>query len=146
MVTCSSMKKLPYAEKFPLKLALAISARGSSQEKVAKHLGIVQSGVSKMQDGKRRPFMDQVVAIARFLNVSLDYLCDDRIDGLPDDAPSDKERSVRAIIDRYGWDWVYWRLIDMGRDDDRLRPISPTHPEAKGEEEKMAEKIKRKPS
>ena len=56
-----------------------------SQEEIAKVIGTSQSYYAQYENGKRAIPFDRVVALARYYNVSLDYIA-----GL-----TDKPRSIR---------------------------------------------------
>ncbi len=47
---------------------------GLSQEGLASLLGVTRQAVQKWESGSSRPDMDNLAALARYFNVSLDYL------------------------------------------------------------------------
>jgi transcriptional regulator with XRE-family HTH domain len=49
--------------------------RRVSQQRLAKAIGIAQSGVSAMEAGTRMPSLEQVMAIAKVLRVNVSKLC-----------------------------------------------------------------------
>ncbi len=54
-----------------------------NQSEMERKTGIAQSAISKMTKGERRPYADQLGAIARALGVSADYLLNDDLDEPP---------------------------------------------------------------
>ena len=50
---------------------------GLSQEQVAYELGISRQAVSKWESGESIPELERLVELAKFLNVTVDYLLDD---------------------------------------------------------------------
>ena len=49
-------------------------ARGISQVKQAKDLSIAQNTISRYETGEREPGIDELIKIADYFNVSVDYL------------------------------------------------------------------------
>jgi transcriptional regulator with XRE-family HTH domain len=96
---------------FAEKLGILIELRGTSQPKLARQVGIPQSGISKMTSGTRRPYLDQGFAIAQALGVSVDFLADDRRAEVPTEVLSDLEREVGRIIRTIGVEEAYRRLV-----------------------------------
>ncbi len=47
---------------------------GFSQEKLAKKLGYTQTCITKWESGQRNPSLDDLMALAKFFNVTTDYL------------------------------------------------------------------------
>lgn len=45
-----------------------------SQEKLAKAVGLTHTAIGLWEQGKRIPNLDDVISLAKFFNVSLDYL------------------------------------------------------------------------
>ena len=60
---------------FANRLKQARKMAGLTQSKLAKILGIVQSGVVAYEGGKRDPSMSKLILLADTLNVSLEWLC-----------------------------------------------------------------------
>lgn len=44
------------------------------QEKLAKELGVSKGVISMWENGKREPTMSSLITIAKYFNVSIDYL------------------------------------------------------------------------
>ena len=45
-----------------------------SQDKLAKSVGLTHTAIGLWEQGKRSPNLDAVISLAKFFNVSLDYL------------------------------------------------------------------------
>ncbi len=63
-----------YTPIFTAKLNLALEKAGLSQNKLAKLMGVRQATVNPWFTGKTQPSLPRTVEIAKYLNVSLDYL------------------------------------------------------------------------
>ena len=63
-----------YNDAFPARLRKLIDDRGTTITAVSKELGISRQAVSQYADGSAQPNVDKLVSIARFFNVSTDYL------------------------------------------------------------------------
>lgn len=61
---------------FPANLRRFRKSRKLSQAKLAKMVGIVQSGISEMELGARMPSLEQSLAIAKALRVKASQLFD----------------------------------------------------------------------
>lgn len=48
--------------------------KGISQRKLGEDLGVVNQTISFWENGKREPDMDTLLKIAKYFNVSLEYL------------------------------------------------------------------------
>lgn len=72
---------------------------GLSQEGLASLLGITRQAVQKWESGSSRPDMDNLAALARYFNVSLDYL----VTGEERPAPP----PAATIINNYYSRWHY---------------------------------------
>lgn len=73
---------------------------GLSQEELANLVGVTRQAVQKWESGASRPDMDNLSALARYFNVSLDYLVTGQES--PDSAPT-------VVIEKhyYGWQREY---------------------------------------
>ncbi len=72
-----------------------LAAQGKKQKDLAKHLGVTDNTVSYFASGARTPNLNQLCEIAKYFNVSTDYLL-----GLTPHRTSDKD--IRAICDYTG--------------------------------------------
>jgi transcriptional regulator with XRE-family HTH domain len=63
-----------YLEKFAERFNLIRKSKNISSYKIAKHLGIVQSGVIKYGQGIGTPKFENLCKLADLFGVSLDYL------------------------------------------------------------------------
>jgi transcriptional regulator with XRE-family HTH domain len=98
--------------KLSTKLREHMERLGLSQEKLAEHLGVSQSLVSKWKRGRGMPKASEVRAMATLFGVTCDYLLDD---DLPVMGPEETEydREVRRIARKVGPKQV-WEIL-MGR-------------------------------
>lgn len=74
-------------------------ASGLSQEGLADLLGVTRQAVQKWEAGTSRPDMDNLIALARYFNVSLDYL-------VTGQKPPVQE-STTTVIHHYRVPWFY---------------------------------------
>ena len=77
-----------------MKLVDRRRALGISQEEVAKALGVPQSNVSRLENGKHEPQFSTVLAFARVLGTRID-LCDDGFEPM---TPVSCAIEVRALL------------------------------------------------
>lgn len=87
---------------FAEKLELAITKSGKSQSQIARETGIDQSAISAMTRGKRRPYMDQALLLARSIGVPLEFLADDALDVPPGLGLSEEERYILRMVRTIG--------------------------------------------
>jgi transcriptional regulator with XRE-family HTH domain len=95
------------------KIQMLIADRGTSQAAVARRAGISQPRLSRIINGERnaRLFVAQALAIARALEVSLDYLADDAATAPPPAVPTAGERRVWEVVREIGPERAWKRLI-----------------------------------
>lgn len=86
--------------KFGEKIVRQLDVMGRSQSWLAREAGLAQSAVSEMTKGSRRPYMDQALAIARVLGVSLDYLADDKVSEAPDELTEPELTAVEIVREK----------------------------------------------
>ena len=60
--------------KFGVRLRELREERKVSQTQLANHLGYSQNTISRWETSDREPSLDDVIAVARFFNVTTDYL------------------------------------------------------------------------
>jgi transcriptional regulator with XRE-family HTH domain len=82
---------------FHEKLAKALSEPGWSQARIIRATGMSQSALSEIVNGRRRPYLDQALLIAKTLGLSLDYLADDEMEK-PAPAFTADERAVVGMF------------------------------------------------
>lgn len=51
-------------------------SQGYTQMDVAKHLNITREGISKWENGKRRPNLEMLTKIFRFFNCTKEEICE----------------------------------------------------------------------
>lgn len=61
--------------KFPERLKELREERKLSEFQLAKELGINQTTINRWERGLRTPNIEMVMIIAKYFNVSTDYLC-----------------------------------------------------------------------
>ena len=66
-----------YDSVFPTKLRMLLSEPGMTQEKLATALGVKRQSVAQWKDGKTMPDIYYLKDIAKYFNVSYEYLLDD---------------------------------------------------------------------
>jgi transcriptional regulator with XRE-family HTH domain len=87
------------------KLKHLMNARGLNGQRLARLSQVSDSEISRILQGKSRPGLDNALRLARALEVSLDYLADDRIDSepaSPADAFSPDERKILSLGQKLG--------------------------------------------
>lgn len=132
------------SNRFCEKLGRRLLQLGLNQQKLASRSQVSDSEISRIMTGKSLPGLENAISLARAVDVSLDYLADDRLDSDPSqhvsDAPLDEKdaeilRLAREIgtVDatyilrtaRYlGPDLVLHRLLDA-------KPVITTPGEAR---------------
>lgn len=61
-------------DKFPEKIKDLREEKGISQEKLADQLGISHGIISFWENGKREPKLSNLILLAQYFGVSIDYL------------------------------------------------------------------------
>ena len=100
--------------KFGEKLEFLIEHRGTSQSRLSRMTGIAQPAISAMTRGDRRAYVDQAMALARALGVSLDYLADDEQNDIPLQPETEAEKKLWEAIRILGAEEVYRRVLVGG--------------------------------
>lgn len=93
------------------KFDILLKRKGISQTQLAKRAGFGQTTVNRWINGLVSMSMDQAFALARELEVPLDYLADPSQEGEPGPLASERERQVREIAEKIGWEAAYWRIV-----------------------------------
>ncbi len=100
------------------KLQMLMKARNLNGQKLARLSRVSDSEISRILQGKSRPGLDNALRLARAVEVSLDFLADDRIEVEPtaavDDAPTAEDRKLLALCKRIGSEEVQ-RVLEIVR-------------------------------
>ena len=78
------------------RIQMALELKGFSQGQLAHKSGVNQSHISMILAGKRSPGTDKLIAIARALDVSLDWLA-----GLPPRTPGELAPDEEDLLTAY---------------------------------------------
>lgn len=87
-------------EKFADKIVRRLDRMGKRQSHLVRETNLTQSTISDIMNGKRRPALDQAFAIARALDVPLDYLADDEMEE-PPASPGGLPQDQKTVLDLY---------------------------------------------
>lgn len=101
---------------FAEKLNNLIAARGWTQARLADTAKIRPDRISRWLSGEGKPWPEHVLAMARALGVTTDYLCDESLSS-PDQGPTEhsgRYAKVLPLIDVMGVDEAYRRLLMLG--------------------------------
>jgi transcriptional regulator with XRE-family HTH domain len=115
---------------FAQKVVKLREAKGWKQSDLRRAIGDVSPTTVSNWESGAIPSMDVALKVARALGVSLDYLADDAQEHPPASGTTVPERQLASMIERYGAERVYWRLVEvgMGRDSAGLMPeTGPDH-------------------
>lgn len=136
--------------KFHRKLQYLTRHRGLSQAEVARRMGVPETRVSEWALGKAPSLAKDLafgLAMARALDVSLEYLADEAQEGEPPAVPDRWEMLVRDMVasqpQGVGWKWVVWKLVGANN----VPPVehtSPTFGETHDAARVMAEHVKQR--
>ena len=77
---------------------LARVQSGKTQSQIAHDLGMAQNTYSNYENGKTEPTIKNLIAIADYHNVSLDFLCGRQFNNQVGYIPDDKKEIVRIIL------------------------------------------------
>ncbi|MFO0891810.1 MAG: helix-turn-helix transcriptional regulator [Isosphaeraceae bacterium] len=87
------------------KLKHLMGLKGLNGQRLARLSQVSDSEISRILQGKSRPGLDNALRLARALEVSLDYLADDKLDSEPSgpvDVVSDDERKILNLSQKIG--------------------------------------------
>ncbi len=111
-MTQNSKKEM--TDRFCRNLSALISSRGMNYARLAEETGITAPTISRYMSGHRKPSLDCAVKIAKFFNVSMDWLfglSDSRCDDLPEEikkvvaayskANRDDAAVVQTVLKKY---------------------------------------------
>jgi transcriptional regulator with XRE-family HTH domain len=96
------------------KIQKLIEDRGTSQAELGRKVKIAQPRLNVVINGKARLFVDQAAAVAKALDVSLDYLADESLGEPLPPAMTEWERKVWEIVSAIGPEMAWRRLIGEG--------------------------------
>lgn len=106
VVSDSTMKR------FPSKIMALINAKGTSKARVARSIDADESQFGKWTTGKLTPSAEQILAIARAFEITMDYFVDDEIEEMPAEGQSVVvlTKDERYVIDLF-------RVLRLGKDE-----------------------------
>jgi transcriptional regulator with XRE-family HTH domain len=92
-------EKTPWknCNRFSEKLAQKILQLGLNGQKLARKSAVSDSEISRIMNGKSLPGLENAIALARAVGVSLDYLADDSLDAEPS-LPKESTNEVETVI------------------------------------------------
>jgi transcriptional regulator with XRE-family HTH domain len=107
MTTEKTEKKLwKNCNRFSEKLAQKILQLGLNGQKLARKSEVSDSEISRIMNGKSLPGLENAIALARAVNVSLDYLADDTLDAdpnLPKESADEREAEIQRLAREIGF-------------------------------------------
>jgi transcriptional regulator with XRE-family HTH domain len=83
--------------RFSEKLAQKILQLGLNGQKLARKSEVSDSEISRIMNGKSLPGLENAIALARAVGVSLDYLADDALEADPDQ-PKESSNEFESLI------------------------------------------------
>ena len=91
--------------RFSEKLARKILQLGLNGQKLARKSDVSDSEISRIMNGKSLPGLENAIALARAVGVSLDYLADDALDAEPNrpqEVANELEASILRLVRELG--------------------------------------------
>ncbi len=91
--------------RFSEKLGQKILQLGLNGQKLARKSEVSDSEISRIMNGKSLPGLENAMALARAVNVSLDYLADDALDAdpnQPEEAANEREATILRLAREIG--------------------------------------------
>ena len=92
--------------RFSEKLGQKILQLGLNGQKLARRSDVSDSEISRIMNGKSLPGLENAIALARAVGVSLDYLADDGLDddpNLPAESADEREATVQRLAREIGY-------------------------------------------
>ena len=99
--------------RFSEKLGQKILQLGLNGQKLARKSDVSDSEISRIMNGKSLPGLENAMALARAVEVSLDYLADDSMDhdpSRPQETTSEQEATVLRLVRELGLMQAYTLL------------------------------------
>src|SRR5271154_3953108 len=97
-----SEKKLwKNCNRFSEKLSQKILQLGLNGQKLARKSDVSDSEISRIMNGKSLPGLENAIALARAVGVSLDYLADDSLEsdpGQPKESANETETQILKLV------------------------------------------------
>ena len=102
------MEKKPWknCNRFSEKLAQRILQLGLNGQKLARKSDVSDSEISRIMNGKSLPGLENAIALARAVGVSLDFLADDALDAdptQPKELADEREVTIRRLAREIGY-------------------------------------------
>ena len=101
----SDKKLWKNCNRFSEKLGQKMLQLGLNGQKLARKSEVSDSEISRIMNGKSLPGLENAIALARAVNVSLDYLADDKVDldpSRPQESVSEMETMVLRLVRELG--------------------------------------------
>ena len=101
------VEKKPWknCNRFSEKLSQKILQLGLNGQKLARKSDVSDSEISRIMNGKSLPGLENAIALARAVGVSLDYLADDTLDAdpnLPKESANELETTILRLVREIG--------------------------------------------
>ncbi len=92
--------------RFSEKLAQKILQLGLNGQKLARKSDVSDSEISRIMNGKSLPGLENAIALARAVGVSLDFLADDALDADPNqpkESADERETTIQRLAREIGY-------------------------------------------
>ena len=92
--------------RFSEKLSQKILQLGLNGQKLARKSDVSDSEISRIMNGKSLPGLENAIALARAVGVSLDYLADDSLDvdpNQPKESADERETTIQRLAREIGF-------------------------------------------
>ena len=92
--------------RFSEKLGQKILQLGLNGQKLARKSDVSDSEISRIMNGKSLPGLENAIALARAVNISLDYLADDSLDADPNqpkESADERETTILRLAREIGY-------------------------------------------
>jgi transcriptional regulator with XRE-family HTH domain len=110
------MEKKPWknCNKFSEKLSQKILQLGLNGQKLARKSDVSDSEISRIMNQKSLPGLENAIALARAVGVSLDYLADDALDSDPNqpkESADERETTIQRLAREIGYKQAEYLLV-----------------------------------